>query len=104
MPRIITRTVLPYFDDILIKVISPDELISTLRQVLLRFREAGITLSTEKCTFISRSVEFLGFVVTSEGLCPDPDTVKAILDASEPTNKQLQAFLGLYNFYHICFF
>lgn len=94
-------TVLPYFDDILIKAKTTNELVSTLKQVLLRFRKAGITLSSEKCTLISTSVDFLGFVVTSDGLRPNPDKVKAIQDAPEPVNKeQLQAFLGLLNFYH----
>lgn len=57
--------VLPYFSDILIKAKSPEELVSTLMQVLLRFREAGITLISDKCTLISKSVDFLPFVVNS---------------------------------------
>lgn len=47
-------------------------------------------------------MEFLGFVIDKNGVHPSIEKVKAIHDALVPTNKQeLQAFLGLLNFYQI---
>lgn len=93
------ENVVPYF--ILVKAKTTQKLITILRQVFICFINTGITLQGEKSSLISTSVEFLGFVVSSDGIRPNPDEVKSILEASDPTNKeQLQAFLGLLNFYH----
>ena len=42
------------------------------------------------------SIKFLGHTVTSEGLKPDPEKVKAIRDMKEPSNiTELRGFIGL---------
>jgi cleavage and polyadenylation specificity factor subunit 1 len=50
--------------------------------------------------FGQEKIVFLGHVVTAGGVSPLPDRVAAIREFPEPANiEQLQAFLGLYNFY-----
>ena len=93
--------VTPFFDDVLIAAPSKEEFVDRLRSVLRRFETAGLKVKREKCLLGVDRVEFLGFSIDAAGIHPSKDKEKAILDAPTPKNKQeLQAFLGLLNFYH----
>ncbi|XP_013920589.1 PREDICTED: arf-GAP with Rho-GAP domain, ANK repeat and PH domain-containing protein 3-like [Thamnophis sirtalis] len=90
----------PYFDDVLIGAHSRSGLIEVLRKVLNHFRDTGLKLKHSKCSFAVQQVEFLGFLVDAQGIYPTPSKLEAIRNASTPTSKvELQAFLGLLNFY-----
>ena len=68
--------------------------------MLQRFIDAGLKLNLEKCHFLLQQVEYLGHIISSEGLAPSPSKVKAVLDYSRSgTPKQVRAFLGLVSFY-----
>ncbi|XP_068149427.1 uncharacterized protein [Drosophila tropicalis] len=93
--------VLPYFDDIIVMGKSEEELAVRLNEVLSRFDKAGLRLRRDKCQFGVPSVEFLGFKIDALGIRPCASKVEAIKCAPAPKDKkQLQAFLGLINFYH----
>ena len=50
------------------------------------------------------SVNYLGHKILEKGLQPTEDKIRAITEASPPTNvSQLQSFLGLINYYGSCF-
>ena len=56
----------------------------------------------EKCHFRVTEVDFLGMIVSCDGIKMDPEKVNAILKWPEPTNiKQVCMFLGLSNFYRL---
>ncbi|XP_031357014.1 uncharacterized protein K02A2.6-like isoform X2 [Photinus pyralis] len=94
--------VLPYYDDILVVGSSDDDLDTKVRTVLSKFREDGLQLRREKCIFRTKSIEFLGFRISEDGIRPTKDKIAAIVNAPPPTNvTELQAFLGLVNFYHV---
>ncbi|XP_026562128.1 uncharacterized protein K02A2.6-like, partial [Pseudonaja textilis] len=68
--------------------------------VLERFRQHGLKLKKEKCAIATRQVDFLGYKIDASGIHPLESKVKAIHEAPTPTSKtELQAFLGLLNFY-----
>nr|XP_028577596.1 LOW QUALITY PROTEIN: uncharacterized protein K02A2.6-like [Podarcis muralis] len=91
----------PFFDDVLIAGPTPEEFEDCLRTVLHRFQTAGLKVKREKCLLGVPQVDFLGFMVDAEGIHPTGDKVRAICDAPAPKSKtELQAFLGLLNFYH----
>ncbi|XP_032997764.1 uncharacterized protein K02A2.6-like [Lacerta agilis] len=93
--------VTPFFDDVLIAAPSREDFAASLRTVLQRFQAAGLKVKQKKCLLGVNSVDFLGFRVDADGLHPTEDKVRAICDAPAPKNKaELQAFLGLLNFYH----
>ncbi|XP_036346123.1 uncharacterized protein K02A2.6-like [Rhagoletis pomonella] len=93
--------VLPYFDDIVLMGKTEAELAARLHEVFSRFNTAGLRLRKDKCSFGVSSIEFLGFKLDSLGIRPSQSKVKAIQNAPAPQDKkQLQAFLGLLNFYH----
>ncbi|XP_029141787.1 uncharacterized protein K02A2.6-like, partial [Protobothrops mucrosquamatus] len=93
--------VCPYFDDVLIAGGSSQNLAERLRAVLLCFRKAGLKLKQDKCKIGVASTEFLGFRIDAQGIRPAEDKLLAIQQAPSPKSKsELQAFLGLLNFYH----
>lgn len=92
--------IIVYQDDLLI--MTPDEQShnATLRKVLTILRDTGIKLNIKKCSFFTEKVDYLGHVFDSEGVHPNEEKIRAILQAPAPTNlTQLQAFLGLCNYY-----
>ncbi|XP_058024057.1 uncharacterized protein K02A2.6-like, partial [Ahaetulla prasina] len=92
--------VVPYFDDVLVSAENLEELGVRLRKVLGIFRSAGLKVKLNKCQIGVESVEFLGYRIDREGIHPTESKVRAIRKAPVPKNKtELQAFLGLVNFY-----
>ena len=68
--------------------------------MLRRLDKAGMRLKQEKCEFNQPQVEYLGHIISEQGISPSETKVQAIRDAPEPTNvTELKAFLGLLNYY-----
>ena len=94
------KTLLLYMDDII--VVSPDfdTHISRLEEVLQRLQKAGLKLKPTKCKLLQDQVEYLGHVVSAQGVATDPKKIEAIKDWPTPKDmKGLQAFLGLAGYY-----
>ena len=65
-----------------------------------RLEEAGLKLKPSKCELFQTKVNFLGFVVTSEGLRPQPEKVDAIKQWPVPTCvTDVRSCLGLCSYY-----
>ena len=75
-----------YLDDILIFSKSDDEHVRHLQWVLGKLREHGLFAKRTKCAFGLDSVEYLGHVVTAEGISPDPAKIEAITTWPDPTD------------------
>ena len=61
-----------------------------------RLRESNVKLNPKKCSFVKQRVEYLGHVVTPEGISPNPDKERLVQEFPTPTNlKELRSFLGL---------
>ena len=89
-----------YLDDILIYSRTLKEHKRHVQQALERLRKAGLQVDIEKCEFHVTETKFLGLIVGRDGIRMDPEKIRAINDWEEPrTVKQVQAFLGLCNFY-----
>ena len=71
-----------------------------LEQVFRRIMEAGLTLGALKCKLARRQVEFLGHVVSEEGLKPNPRLLESIRQIKPPsTVTEVRSFLGLVGYY-----
>ena len=93
--------VIIYQDDILILTSTVEEHKVILHKVLTALQTAGIKVNRTKCSFFTKSVAYLGHIFDMQGVRPNPDKLRAILDAPKPTNlKQVQSFVGLCNFYN----
>ena len=94
------RFALIYIDDIIIFCRSVEEHLVHLEEVFRRLRQANVKLNPKKCSFVKQKVEYLGHVVTPEGVSPNPDKVRVVQEFPTPNNlKELRNFLGLANYY-----
>ena len=92
--------VLAYLDDILIYSLTYEEHVQHVRKVLTKLREKDLPVKLSKCEFHKHSISFLGYIVSEQGLSPDPKKIKAIEEWPEPTCvRDVQALLGLLNYY-----
>lgn len=91
---------LVYLDDIIIYSSSLQEHIDKLRIVFDRLRETNLKVQLDKSEFLRKEVLYLGHTITNEGLKPNDDKIKAVLNYPLPrTTTEIKSFLGLVGYY-----
>ncbi|MBW0592524.1 hypothetical protein O181_132239, partial [Austropuccinia psidii MF-1] len=89
-----------YLDDIMVFSSSEEEHVKHVATVLQRLRNNNLFSKASKCVFYASSVEYLGYVASSNCLKMDSSKFQQILNWPQPKNiKALQYFRGFYNFY-----
>ena len=72
---------------------------ANLRRLLQRTREQYLKLNRKKVKLRLNEVAYMGHLLTSEGLRPDPMKVKAIAKMPQPTDKKtVEQLLGCVNY------
>ena len=85
-----------YINDILIYGKDFEEHLKALEEVFKIFKQAGLKLKGEKCFIAAQSVNYLGFVISKNGIEVDPAKVQAISTLPPPTNvHELRRFIGM---------
>jgi len=76
-----------YIDDLLVLTKGDwHEHLAKLDSVLQRLQEAGLKINIQKCSFGKDEVEYLGYMITQDGIKPVTNKVQAIQDIVLPTN------------------
>jgi hypothetical protein len=90
-----------YLDDLLcISRSSLEYHLKKLEEVCRRLCDAGLKVSAEKATFCALEIEYMGYILTRDGIKSQSNKVQAILAIQPPTNvKQLRNFLGMVQYY-----
>jgi hypothetical protein len=89
-----------YIDDILVFSKTLAEHLTHLRTVLERLREHKLYGKLSKCSFLQKEMEFLGHVISGQGIQVDPKKTRAIEEWIQPKMvTELRSFLGLANYY-----
>jgi len=89
-----------YIDDVLIPSDSVDENLETLKRVLLLLKKYGFELNYQKCQFLRKRIEFLGYIITETGITLSPRHTEAVNRFQQPTNVvEVQRFLGLASYF-----
>lgn len=71
-----------------------------VRSTVLRKRTLILCHCASKCHFGQQQVKYLGHVITSEGIQPDPAKIKVVQEYPVPKSvKDVRAFMGLTNYY-----
>ncbi|PNY17392.1 Ty3/gypsy retrotransposon protein [Trifolium pratense] len=94
------RFVIVFFDDILVYSPTLDSHLEHLKVVFQCLLTHEFCLKQSKCSFAQSSIDYLGHIVSAEGVGPDPTKIEAMVSWPVPSNvKQLRGFLGLTGFY-----
>ena len=82
-----------YQDDILVTGSETEEHIKNFERVFRRVKAFGLHLRLAKCKFLKESVEYLGHVISRNGICTSPKKIEAIQKAPTPLNvTELRSF------------
>lgn len=100
LSSVLGRHTICYLDDVVVHSKTFSDHLQHLDETLALLAKAGFKLNIGKCDFAKNTFKFLGFLITPEGIKPDPEKVKAI-DAMPPprTPKGIRRFLGCTGFF-----
>ena len=89
-----------YLDDIIIFGTTIEEHNRNLAIVFQRLRETELKLQPDKCEYLKPELEYLGHLITAEGIRPNPSKLEAVKNFKMPGNvTEVKAFLGLTGYY-----
>lgn len=72
-----------------------------LTEVIERVKQYGLKNQPDKCEFMRKEVAYLGHIISSEGVKPNPEKVEAVRSfAILKSCKDIKSFLGLAGYYH----
>jgi predicted nucleotidyltransferase len=92
--------VIVYIDNILIYAETEEKHDKLIKEVLKRLEENGLVISPEKYVWERNKVEFLGYIISEEGIEIAKDKVETVLMWEPPKSlKETPAFLGFADFY-----
>ena len=93
-------TCLVYLDDIIIFSKSIEQHLAQLSDVFARLKGAGLKIRPKKCRLLQTSVQYLGHIISGEGVRTDPAKISCVANWPIPRNKtDLQRFLGFASYY-----
>ena len=67
-----------YLDDIVVCANNLEEHRRKVRRLLKRLKEPNLSLQLEKCEFLFKEIAYLGHIISSEGVKPDPKKIEAV--------------------------
>lgn len=71
-----------------------------LAKVLQRLRNVNLKLNPSKCEFMRKEILYLGHIISSEGISPDPEKISTIKQYPQPQNAdQTKRFIAFANYY-----
>ena len=94
------KTCLIYLDDIIVWGDCLECHKKNLQEVFDRLEKANLTLKASKCEFAMEEITYVGHILSSAGVRPNPEKVSVVKNFPTPKNvKQLRQFLGLSQYY-----
>lgn len=89
-----------YLDDIIIATDDFEKHFEVLEKLAHRITGAGLTISVSKSRFCMKSLKYLGYIVSEEGVKPDPEKISAIENYPAPKSvKDVRRLIGLTGWY-----
>jgi hypothetical protein len=78
--RCLRKSVLVFMDDILVNSKSIEDHVTHLREVLTLLQQQQLYVKRSKCTFASSKLEYLGHIISADGVATDPTKTQAMAD------------------------
>jgi uncharacterized protein YdhG (YjbR/CyaY superfamily) len=89
-----------YMDDLAVIAQTKQEMMEKLQAVFNRLREAKLRIHPQKSRWFVDRAKCLGFAFTDQGVSPDPEKIKTVLNFTRPTTqKRLRSLCGMTNWY-----
>ena len=89
-----------YLDDILIYSPDVETHLKHLELIFQRLCEVDLKLKMDKCSFLKKHIQYLGHIVSGDGIKPVPEKLSSIQQMPRPyTPKEVKQFLGLVGYY-----
>ena len=89
-----------YLDDILIFSKDVEEHMEHVKILLQRLREAHLKINARKCNFLKKHVQYLGHLISGDGIMPVPEKLDSLKKMTPPTTvKGVRQFLGFTGYY-----
>lgn len=89
-----------YLDDLIVFGRNLREHNKNLMDVLLRLRTVNLKLNPSKCEFLKKEILYLGHIISSEGISPDPGKIVALKEYPVPKNvDETKRFVAFANYY-----
>ncbi|MCG7876305.1 MAG: RNA-directed DNA polymerase, partial [Candidatus Thiodiazotropha endolucinida] len=89
-----------YLDDIIVTGKTFEDMVNNLDQVFNRLSDANLKLKPRKCRLFAREVEFLGHIISEQGIKTDPKKTEVVTTWPRPKNvHQVRAFVGFCSYY-----
>lgn len=96
----INKICLVYLDDIIIFSTSLQEHIHSIELIFKCLQNANLKVQLDKSEFCKRETQFLGHIVSQNGVKPNPAKIECVVNFPIPkTPKQIKQFLGLTGYY-----
>lgn len=96
----INKTCVVYLDDILIFSTTLQEHIIAITNIFKILESKRLKIQVDICNFMKKETEFLGHILTKDGLKPNPNKIKVIENLEIPkTQRQIKSFLGITGYY-----
>lgn len=91
-----------YLDDVIMYPNCEEQHLQDFQQVFDKLKMAGLTLDLKKtCNFCQTTITFLGNIVSSQVIQPNPETIGAVMNFPTPnTLKEVPRFFGMAGWYH----
>lgn len=87
-------------DDAIVFGRTFEEALKNLETIIKALNDANLKIQLDKSEFLHNEIEFLGYVIGSEGISPNPSKIEAIQRYPPPKSiKELRSFLGMVSYY-----
>jgi hypothetical protein len=95
------KDVTVYLDDVLTFGNTLDQTLNSWEKHLGKIVNAGLKCKPRKCKILPDKLEFLGHVLSADGITADTSKIDKIRQWPMPAARvEMQSFLGLCNYYH----
>jgi len=100
IPPDLRHCVFGFLDDLCVVTEDFASHLSVLVQLAEEFLKANLTVNVDKSEFGVTSINYLGYVIGSGGICTDPAKISCIINWPSSKNlKQVRGFLGVCGWY-----
>ena len=98
--NLLWKNAMAYMDDVVIFSPTYEQHLKDVEAVLQKIQAAGLKIKPPKCSFAKTEVQYLGFIISAEGVMCDPVNTDKVKAFRTPANRRdVRSFLGLTSYY-----